>query len=167
VSEPSFYRKNSSGPRRSRHCVVPASRRLSGGRPARRAGSAPPAVPAAPATPDLERSEPERQAQSHDLRVLYFLTESNVSGRATVSRRGSTPVDLVGAWLSLVEHLVRDQGVGGSNPLAPTNSFKQLQHIQACTFWVQFVQLAIGVPMVCGNQGQLALPWPSGKQHPS
>jgi hypothetical protein len=25
-----------------------------------------------------------------------------------------------GAWLSLVEHLVRDQGVGGSNPLAPT-----------------------------------------------
>ena len=30
---------------------------------------------------------------------------------------------LVGEWLSLVEHLVRDQGVGGSNPLSPTNSF--------------------------------------------
>ena len=29
----------------------------------------------------------------------------------------------VGAWLSLVEHLVRDQGVGGSNPLAPTILF--------------------------------------------
>ena len=28
----------------------------------------------------------------------------------------------VGAWLSLVEHSVRDRGVGGSNPLAPTNS---------------------------------------------
>jgi hypothetical protein len=28
---------------------------------------------------------------------------------------------LVGEWLSLVEHLVRDQGVGGSNPLSPTN----------------------------------------------
>ena len=27
---------------------------------------------------------------------------------------------LVGAWLSLVEHRVRDAGVGGSNPLAPT-----------------------------------------------
>ena len=27
----------------------------------------------------------------------------------------------VGEWLSLVEHLVRDQGVGGSNPLSPTN----------------------------------------------
>ena len=29
----------------------------------------------------------------------------------------------VGAWLSLVEHLLREQGVGGSNPLAPTNDF--------------------------------------------
>ena len=29
--------------------------------------------------------------------------------------------DHVGEWLSLVEHLVRDQGVGGSNPLSPTN----------------------------------------------
>ena len=30
---------------------------------------------------------------------------------------------IVGEWLSLVEHLVRDQGVGGSNPLSPTNLF--------------------------------------------
>src|SRR5688572_4779298 len=28
----------------------------------------------------------------------------------------------VGAWLSLVEHSVRDRGVEGSNPFAPTNS---------------------------------------------
>ena len=28
---------------------------------------------------------------------------------------------VVGAWLSLVERLVRDQEAGGSNPLAPTN----------------------------------------------
>jgi hypothetical protein len=28
-----------------------------------------------------------------------------------------------GEWLSLVEHLVRDQGVGGSNPLSPTIVF--------------------------------------------
>jgi hypothetical protein len=33
---------------------------------------------------------------------------------------------VVGEWLSLVEHLVRDQGVGGSNPLSPTNIFKHL-----------------------------------------
>ena len=32
----------------------------------------------------------------------------------------------VGEWLSLVEHLVRDQGVGGSNPLSPTNSCQLL-----------------------------------------
>ena len=25
-----------------------------------------------------------------------------------------------GEWLSLVEHLLREQGVGGSNPLSPT-----------------------------------------------
>ncbi len=28
----------------------------------------------------------------------------------------------VGTWLSLVEHSVRDAGVGGSNPLVPTIS---------------------------------------------
>ena len=33
----------------------------------------------------------------------------------------------VGEWLSLVEHLVRDQGVGGSNPLSPTNSFQAFE----------------------------------------
>jgi hypothetical protein len=32
----------------------------------------------------------------------------------------------IGAWLSLVEHLVRDQGVGGSNPLAPINESNKL-----------------------------------------
>jgi hypothetical protein len=31
----------------------------------------------------------------------------------------------VGEWLSLVEHLVRDQGVGGSNPLSPTIEFHE------------------------------------------
>ena len=32
----------------------------------------------------------------------------------------ATIASCVGAWLSLVEHSVRDRGVGGSNPLAPT-----------------------------------------------
>jgi hypothetical protein len=35
-------------------------------------------------------------------------------------------IRVVGEWLSLVEHLVRDQGVGGSNPLSPTNCFQLL-----------------------------------------
>jgi hypothetical protein len=34
---------------------------------------------------------------------------------------------MFGEWLSLVEHLVRDQGVGGSNPLSPTNVFNNLR----------------------------------------
>ena len=44
-----------------------------------------------------------------------------------MSRAPRLPIDAdadvsaVGEWLSLVEHLVRDQGVGGSNPLSPTN----------------------------------------------
>jgi hypothetical protein len=33
---------------------------------------------------------------------------------------------VVGEWLSLVEHLVRDQGVGGSNPLSPTMFFSAI-----------------------------------------
>ena len=37
-------------------------------------------------------------------------------------------VSHVGEWLSLVEHLVRDQGVGGSNPLSPTIQTKGLKH---------------------------------------
>ncbi len=36
--------------------------------------------------------------------------------------RGSTPLGRAnyGKWLSLVEHLVWDQGVAGSNPVFPT-----------------------------------------------
>jgi hypothetical protein len=66
---------------------------------------------------------------------------------------------LVGEWLSLVEHLVRDQGVGGSNPLSPTNSFKQLERLRHPQFWVQWVQLAISVPQwACGNRVLLVPP---------
>jgi hypothetical protein len=42
----------------------------------------------------------------------------------TGSKLGSPEAKMsktLGEWLSLVEHLVRDQGVGGSNPLSPTN----------------------------------------------
>src|ERR1019366_6805629 len=65
----------------------------------------------------------------------------------------------VGEWLSLVEHLVRDQGVGGSNPLSPTNLFKRLSRIQPSFFSCNRVQLAISVPQwACGNRVQLAPP---------
>ena len=36
---------------------------------------------------------------------------------------------LFGEWLSLVEHLVRDQGVAGSNPVSPTNLRPRLRWI--------------------------------------
>jgi hypothetical protein len=45
----------------------------------------------------------------------------------------------VGEWLSLVEHLVRDQGVGGSNPLSPTNLQNYLQMFQM--FLVEHLEL--------------------------
>ena len=32
----------------------------------------------------------------------------------------------IGAWRSLVAHLLWEQGVGGSNPLAPTSSIPHL-----------------------------------------
>ena len=34
--------------------------------------------------------------------------------------RGVEQTEEIGEWLSLVEHLVRDQGVAGSNPVSPT-----------------------------------------------
>ena len=40
---------------------------------------------------------------------------------------GNCILVFIGEWLSLVEHLVRDQGVGGSNPLSPTIFFKQIR----------------------------------------
>ncbi len=55
---------------------------------------------------------------------VIIQTQSGDSRRGAVS--SLRPFCTVGEWLSLVEHLVRDQGVGGSNPLSPTNLFKRL-----------------------------------------
>ena len=50
---------------------------------------------------------------------VAILTEDSVNFECGAR---SCPINsFVGEWLSLVEHLVRDQGVGGSNPLSPTN----------------------------------------------
>jgi hypothetical protein len=51
-------------------------------------------------------------------RMLYCLSSSRYAVPVVAVIQSS-----VGEWLSLVEHLVRDQGVGGSNPLSPTNLF--------------------------------------------
>ena len=53
--------------------------------------------------------------------MLYCLGSSRYLVPVAAARYAT-----VGEWLSLVEHLVRDQGVGGSNPLSPTNLFKHI-----------------------------------------
>ena len=62
----------------------------------------------------------DRFANHH--RMLYF--QQNQTIRPVFPRpawfRLPLQFEFVGEWLSLVEHLVRDQGVGGSNPLSPT-----------------------------------------------
>ena len=40
--------------------------------------------------------------------------------------------DGIGAWRSLVAHLHGVQGVGGSNPLAPTNETRTYTIAQSC-----------------------------------
>ena len=62
----------------------------------------------------------------HETRELYSVPKK----RPLVAHRPKSAMqvfvgDMFGAWLSLVEHLVRDQGVGGSNPLAPTHTADQ------------------------------------------
>jgi hypothetical protein len=41
---------------------------------------------------------------------------------------------MFGEWLSLVEHLVRDQGVGGSNPLSPTIKISNINSLAMTSF---------------------------------
>jgi hypothetical protein len=70
----------------------------------------------------------------------------NLNASREVTRAGAasfliTARSAVGEWLSLVEHLVRDQGVGGSNPLSPTIYFKRLQRLDPRVLWVQWVQV--------------------------
>ena len=49
----------------------------------------------------------------------YGWTTLEASGKSTFWLK-------VGTWLSLVERCVRDAEVAGSNPVVPTNNFKEL-----------------------------------------
>ncbi len=60
---------------------------------------------------------------SADCRAQSVQLKGSVAIYAVRVRPFLHPFYHVGEWLSLVEHLVRDQGVGGSNPLSPTNPF--------------------------------------------
>ena len=61
--------------------------------------------------------------------VLLHLTKRTNRGKRTRTPDAAQANREFGEWLSLVEHLVRDQGVGGSNPLSPTIIFNILQHL--------------------------------------
>src|SRR5258708_7182554 len=67
----------------------------------------------------------DRESKSPHRRMLYCLSFSRHVVPVVAVIQSS-----VGEWLSLVEHLVRDQGVGGSNPLSPTNLFT-INYLQA------------------------------------
>src|ERR1700687_151641 len=76
------------------------------------------------------------RALNADRRMLYCLSSSrHVVPVAAVIQPS------VGEWLSLVEHLVRDQGVGGSNPLSPTNPI-QNQSVARYEKWTEQFFLA-------------------------
>ena len=125
VSDPTFYRKNPHNLAGVAPCsgVVSLAVRWAS-RPPRRQ---------CPRNMICGGAKQDFRSEGNYRRVLYFLAESS-AGPGAFGLRGSASIDLVGAWLSLVEHLVRDQGVGGSNPLAPTNKFHGL--ISAVSFWI-------------------------------
>ena len=51
-----------------------------------------------------------------------------------------------GDWRSLVAHFVRDEGVGGSNPLSPTNSEKPAYGLAFCCLEFSIVGLISAAP---------------------
>jgi hypothetical protein len=70
----------------------------------------------------------------------------------------------IGEWLSLVEHLVRDQGVGGSNPLSPTIYGTYSQSIQSQTCHLAYLEALFGIQSLSRAENtnyQTLTYWPS------
>ena len=59
-----------------------------------------------------------------ELQVLVHFGKRQRPGLFPLAPFRIAIIAVFGEWLSLVEHLVRDQGVGGSNPLSPTIYFQ-------------------------------------------
>ena len=76
--------------------------------------------------PPAPRAEP--RAEPGTRRTAARLSPTPERRRRPEVRRLFSPLQshpAAGAWLSLAEHLVRDQGVAGSNPAAPTRPVPQ------------------------------------------
>ena len=74
------------------------------------------------------RRPPARRAEPGTRRTAARLSPTPERCRRPEVRRLFSPLQshpAAGAWLSLAEHLVRDQGVAGSNPAAPTRPVPQ------------------------------------------
>src|SRR5271166_4229297 len=77
---------------------------------------------------DVDRAEDEGLGAHQAKRGFCYTNASASSGKTHQAAPGDTLLQtMFGEWLSLVEHLVRDQGVGGSNPLSPTIIFNKIQ----------------------------------------
>src|ERR1039458_5643395 len=88
--------------------------------------------------------------------VSATLIQAQSRGKSARPRPQDTLLQpMFGEWLSLVEHLVRDQGVGGSNPLSPT-IFSITYRLANPTLWYW---LRCPSPGRRVNIGFLAEPW--------
>ena len=114
VSEATFYRKNP-----ERACRRRVERRSPAGCPV----GVPPTAPAVPAPRDLRSEHQNFGSEGNYRRVLYFLAGIKRLAPSSFGLRGSISFDLVGAWLSLVEHLVRDQDAHRDKGLKGLSAF--------------------------------------------
>jgi hypothetical protein len=73
-----------------------------------------------------ESGGPGRFGSEMDVIISAGLRSAKAASHLRLLTFSAQGHEFVGEWLSLVEHLVRDQGVGGSNPLSPTNLFKHI-----------------------------------------
>jgi hypothetical protein len=65
-----------------------------------------------------------RRSVGHDVSILIAPPSDANVGTAGVPLKASLRVAGVGVWPSPGAHLVRDEGVAGSNPATPTNKIK-------------------------------------------
>ena len=77
-------------------------------------------------------------------KTLFLILGSVKRGCIVLLPDNENMVQHVGEWLSLVEHSVRDAGVGGSNPLFPT-TYKEFSGATSPTVFLRRVHPLVAV----------------------